>query len=256
MDITAEAPVPPHGKGMEIGGRRIDWTPKDVLFGVLWFLALFIAAPIPIATPFAVVWGDESSEFYAASLILSMVAEAGIVVVAAMYTFRKYGGSWERLGLGPITWRHAAWGLAAFVGAIIFAFAYGLIIEALDAEALKSDCDDQLPKDILNNTALLALAGITIIGFAPLCEEIFFRGFIFTGLANGWGVVAGIVASGFVFSMAHLGLNLHKTFVPILGIGIIFAFCYWRSGNLVSTILAHLIFNSMSYVVLTTRDCP
>ncbi|HEY8173755.1 MAG TPA: type II CAAX endopeptidase family protein [Dehalococcoidia bacterium] len=253
MDITANTPAP---RDVEVfPGRRIAWGPKDVLAGILWFIGLFVVMPIPFGLALFYGFGDGSNGYFAGSLVLSMAAEAGIVLVAATYSFRKYGGSWDRLGFTEVNWRVAGWGAAAFAGALAFSFAYGALIQVFDVEALKSKCDDQLPKEILNNKGLIALAGVTIIGFAPLCEETFFRGFTFPGIASRWGVAAGIIASAFLFSAAHISLNLHKTFVPIFGIGLIFAFCYWRSGSLVSTILAHLAFNTISFTAIAASSC-
>lgn len=254
MDITADDRVPPPQSGGWL--HRIEWTPRDVGLGVLWFIALFVVAPIPLAAPIALAYGEESDAFYASALIMGMFSQAGIVVVAAFFTFKKYGGSWERLGFRQPNWSTLGWAGAAIAGALALSAAYGLIVQALDIEALKSNCDDQLPVQIINDRRLLALAGITIIAFAPVCEETFFRGFVFPGLAGRWGAAAGVVASGVIFSSAHLSLNLYKTFIPILAIGIVFAYCYLRSGNLLSAILAHLTFNVISFSALAASDCP
>jgi hypothetical protein len=96
------------------------------------------------------------------------------------------------------------------------------------------------------------MAGIAVIGFAPVCEEIFFRGFIMPGMVKAWGVPIGIAVSGLLFSAAHIGPALHKTIVPIFIIGAVFGAAYYRSGNIFTTILAHLLFNSISFAFLAT----
>lgn len=258
MDVATTAAgsgAPYGGAGGGFGGRRIDWTLRDVGIGLLWFFAILIVVPSIVVLPFAIAWGDESDEFYASALILSAVAEAGIALVAAAFTFRKYGGDWTRLGFGWIDWKTVGWAGAAVGAALAFGFGYGVLVEVLDWSALKSECDDQIPKQILNNNALMALAGVAVIGFAPVCEETFFRGFALTGLARRFGAAAGIVLSALIFSVAHVSPSIHKTLVPIFGIGLIFAFVYWRGGNLVSSILAHLAFNALSFTALAVGDC-
>jgi len=251
MDIAAE-PARPEDGAPELHGQRIDWTPRDVLFGILWFLGLFLLAPIPIIAPFY-AFGDESTELYAAQFVASALAEVSIVVVAASFTFRKYGGGWERLGFKTPTGATWGWAVAALVGAFAVSYAWGIAIEALDIEALKSACDDQIPDTVLESNFLMALATIVIIAFAPICEETFFRGFITTGLLR-WGMVAAALASGLLFSAAHIGPNMHKTIVPIFGIGVVFGLAYLRSGNILSTVAAHLAFNSLSTIGLWTCD--
>jgi membrane protease YdiL (CAAX protease family) len=254
MDIAAgDSLTPPE---TQIGGQRIDWSAKDVLFGLLWFLGLFIVAPLIVTAPVAIAFGSSSDEFFASALVLAAVAEAGIAAIAAWYTFGRHGGGLARLGLRPPGWPTVGWAVATFVAALAFSLAWAGIINVFDIDALKSKCDDQIPKEILNNNALLALAGVSVVGFAPLCEEMFFRGFVFPGLARSWGIAAGIAGSALLFSIAHVSPSLHKTFVPILAIGLVFAFSYWRSGNLFSTVLAHLGFNVLSFVALNVESCP
>lgn len=252
MELRAEPASDPHEV---FPGRRIPWGPRDVGFGVLWFLLLFVLAPLPIALPFAVAYGEESTEFFAASLILGAASEVGLVAVAAAFTFRKYGGDWAHLGFRTPNWGTVGWATVALVVSLLIGALYTLLIEWLGVDVLEGKCDDQLPKDVLNNNGLMVLAGIIIVSFAPVCEEVFFRGFTFPGLARSWGVPAGIVVSALVFSLAHISLALHKTFVPILAIGLVFAFCYWRSGNILSTILAHLAFNSIAFVQIVATEC-
>jgi membrane protease YdiL (CAAX protease family) len=235
--------------------RRSAWGAREVGFGVLWFLLLFIIAPLPIAIPFVVAFGEESSEFFAASLVLGAGSEVGLVVVAAALSFRKYGGGWQALGFRRPGWSTLGWAVAALVASMTLGYLYAVLIDAFGVDVLAGECDDQLPKDVLNNTGLLVIAGVVIVSFAPVCEEVFFRGFAFPGLARSWGMPLGIAGSALVFSVAHLGPALHKTFVPILAIGLVFAFCYWRSGNILSTILAHLAFNSIAFAQIVATEC-
>ncbi len=244
---TGDVMLPP------FAGGRIDWTLRDVLFGVLWFFALFQIIPIPFVLPFALA-GTESELFFGANLVGGMGADVGLVVVAAFFTFRKYGGGWARLGFRTPSWGTLWWGLGAVVAAFALYAAYVGIIDWFDIDALRSQCDDQIPKQVLDSTVLMAILGVVVIGFAPVCEEIFFRGFIFPGMVKRWGVVAAVFASGLVFSVGHIGLAIHKTIVPILIIGAVFAAVYYKSGNIFSTMLAHLLFNAIAFVGLTQCD--
>ena len=253
MDITADSPLPSRPGETTVAGRRIDWTPRDVGIGVLLVIALFIVVPIPIAAPFAIAYGEESKPYYAAALVLGGLSSLGLIGVAAWLSFRKYGGGLDRLGLVAITgWAPVLWAGGALAVAFAAGAAYAGFVEVFDIDALRSACDDQLPRRVLDDPALLAVAGVIVVGFAPVCEEIFFRGFAFPGLARSWGVAAGVVASGLLFSLAHVSPNIHKTLVPILAIGVVFAYTYHRSGNILSTMLAHFVFNAISFTSLAT----
>jgi membrane protease YdiL (CAAX protease family) len=253
--IGGEGPAVAYEGGGPFTGGRVDWTLQDVLFALLWFLGLLIVVPLVIALPFAVATPDtEAPGPIAASLVGSAFADIGFIAVAAWFSFRKYGGSWERLGFAWPTWRAGGWALAALVAAFALSAAYGGIIELFDVEQLTSKCDDQIPDVVLENAALMALAGVIVIGFAPICEETLFRGFIFPGMARGWSVLAGITASAAVFAAAHIGPAWHKTFIPIFIIGAVFAATYYKSGNIFSTVAAHLVFNSIAFAGLTQCD--
>jgi membrane protease YdiL (CAAX protease family) len=252
MDIAAQPPYPSQPPDApQIAGRRIDWTGRDVLFGVLWFIAIFVGAQVVIL-PFALVYGDASSAFYASAFIFGAATEVGFVLVAANFTFRRYGGSWGRLGFGRPTLSTFGWAMAAFMAAFLFSAAYAVAIDRLGLDFLKSKCAEQIPKEVRDHRNLLALASLDVIAFAPICEELFFRGFVFTGLTRRWGLVAGIIASGLLFAGAHL---IYKSFIPIAGVGIIFAFTYARSRNILSTMMAHLAFNSVSIAAIAAGGC-
>lgn len=252
MDITANAPLPGERPGHEApAGRPVPWSLGDVLVGIGWFIGLFFAGQV-LVVPVALAYGAKSHELYATALVIGAVVEVAIAVVAFELTARRYGAGIAALGIGPPSWRTLRWALAAFVLAMAVSYAYGILIEVLDIDALRSECAEQIPDQVRETRWLLALAAVTVIAFAPVCEELFFRGFLFPGLARGWGVVPAIIISGVLFGAAHL---LYKSFIPIAGVGIVFAFAYYRSGNILSTMLAHLAFNSLSIAFIAGGAC-
>ena len=235
-----------------VAAGRVDWTLGDVGLGLAWFIGLYLVASALLVLPVAVAFGEDSAGTLAWTLIASGGISLSFVAVAATYTFRRHGGGWERLGLArPRSWSVLWWGLAALAAAFIAAYIYGAIIEYFDIGYLQSECDDQIPSQVIDNWRLLALAGFVTIAIAPATEEIFFRGFLFPGLGRRWGVAAGLAGSAALFALPHI---LPQVLLPIFLIGLIFSAAYWRSGSLYSTILAHLIFNSLSFAAVATCD--
>ena len=253
MEIASEAPPPASGGERRdiVAGRLIEWTGGDLFAAIGWFIGLFIAGQVA-TIPFLVIYGDTSNEFFASAFIFGALVELGIVAVAANYSFRRYGGSFERLGFGPVEGSTLLWALGAFVGALALASAYSVVVQVFGLDFLKTECAEQVPKEVRDERMLLALASLVVIVFAPVCEEIFFRGFMFTGLARLWGLVPGIIASGMLFSAAHVS---YKSFIPIALVGMVFAFTYSRSRNIVSTMLAHCAFNSLSIALIAGGSC-
>lgn len=219
--------------------------------GILWFIGVFFGAQFA-SLPFAFAFGEKSGQFYTAAFVFGGAAEAGFAIIAVNYTVRRYGGGWQRLGVRPIDRRALLWAGGAFISALAVSSIYSLIINALDLHFLQSACDEQIPTGIRDNRALLALAAFVVIAFAPLCEELLFRGFVFPGLARAWGVPLGVFASAAIFGSAHL---LPSVIMPITAVGMVFAYTYWRSKNIVSVILAHLAFNSLSIAFIAGTTC-
>jgi len=89
----------------------------------------------------------------------------------------------------------------------------------------------------------IVLFAIVAVVMAPLCEEIFFRGFVFKGFATSWGWVTGAVVSGALFSLAHLQLTL---FLPLFTLGFGLAWVYQRTGSLWTSVALHATFNGVA----------
>jgi len=244
--------TPPPDRPQEIHGNRISWTGPDVAAGIAWFIGIFIGGQIVVAIIAIANGSAESNTTYTAAFIVGAIVEVAIGGVAYAMTAGKYGGGLRRLGMRMPDGRTFAWALAAFVGALVVAYLYGAIIEVFGIDQLKSDCAEQIPAGVRHTRWLLALAALVVVAFAPLFEEMFFRGFVFTGIARVWGLAAAIVASALLFSAAHLD---YKSFIPIAGVGMVFAYAYWRSGTIFTTMMAHCAFNSVSIAFIAGGAC-
>ena len=104
----------------------------------------------------------------------------------------------------------------------------------------------EIPADLIfpGLGAILTYQALAL--WTPLTEEIFFRGFVFGGLAPRLGVARAMVASALVFSLFHLSLGL---IVPIFITGMLLAWLYQRTGSLWPPVLAHAGQNSLAIVL-------
>lgn len=77
------------------------------------------------------------------------------------------------------------------------------------------------------------------------CEEIYFRGFCQTGLANSYGMWAGIFMTAGLFSVAHLSpYYIHLFFF----LGVILSWLFATSGSLWIPIICHFVNNTWTFV--------
>jgi len=160
----------------------------------------------------------------------------------------------ERLASLGVSGGHS--GASALRGAVAFLAAFPLAVGAgwlgrLIHVALTGT--EPAPHPVIERLAeaealeIAALVGVACV-VAPLCEELFFRGFLCPSIRDRFGVAAGVVASSLVFALVHLGLpNQMATFV----LGVAFCLVYERSGTLVAPVVAHAIFNGvqLAYVL-------
>jgi len=124
---------------------------------------------------------------------------------------------------------------------------------SLSAAGIEPDTD--LPDAVYDNVLPLTIALILTTLIAPFVEEVFFRGFVYGGLARRFGWVWGAIGSGLLFGAAHIA-NAGYVYVvpPIIGIGILFAWAYRYSRSLYTSIAAHFLFNLLQMIaVLASR---
>ena len=88
---------------------------------------------------------------------------------------------------------------------------------------------------------------ICVCLIAPLMEELFFRGVVLKAASQHWGVASGIFVSAFVFGIIHF--QNYET-IPLVVFGILLALVTVKTGRLGPAVIAHVIFNSVSTVVL------
>lgn len=72
--------------------------------------------------------------------------------------------------------------------------------------------------------------------FAPLYEEIFYRGIVFDNLKKHFGAVAGILISSALFSISHLELT---SFLQFFVAGMLLSYIYYKTRNLTYPMLLH-----------------
>ncbi|PWN08156.1 CPBP family intramembrane glutamic endopeptidase [Rhodohalobacter mucosus] len=96
----------------------------------------------------------------------------------------------------------------------------------------------------------ILLFGLFNVAVVPaFCEEIMFRGYIMRALERSWGIIAGIVVSGFLFGMFHLQL---PNLFPLAMIGVVLALMTWLSGSIWPAVLAHFINNGAAVLLGST----
>ena len=149
-----------------------------------------------------------------------------------------YGHSVRGIG-GLALWTVA--GLA--IGAIAVASAFALSL-MFGAELPESQAALELFADLSNVGSQVAVA-IAVTVFAPLFEEILFRGFLYRNLRDMIQPVPAMLVTGVLFGIVHLDPAF---MFQLSALGAVLCFAYERSGSLLVPIAIHAVWNGAQLV--------
>ena len=98
-----------------------------------------------------------------------------------------------------------------------------------------------------HNLFTLSLLIIEIVVFAPVAEELIFRGFLYKFLRQRFSFVLSAFLVSFLFALMHFNF---KSFIPIAVLGFGFCYIYEKTQNILAPIIMHLIHNSLTAVII------
>lgn len=88
---------------------------------------------------------------------------------------------------------------------------------------------------------------LVVVALMPaICEEMFFRGFVFTSFKGKKSYKSAIIFSGILFGFMHMDF---LRIIPTSILGIIFAYTVYKSGSIFVAMLLHFINNSVAVLV-------
>ncbi|MBW4591712.1 MAG: CPBP family intramembrane metalloprotease [Brasilonema angustatum HA4187-MV1] len=132
------------------------------------------------------------------------------------------------------------WGLGGYCVALPIVVVVSLINQQLWQGQGGSNPLLQLALESQDTVALAIFFSTAAIA-APIFEELLFRGFLLPSLTRYLSVWGSILASGFLFAVAHLSLS---EILPLFALGIVLGVVYTRSRNLLAPMLLHSLWNS------------
>ncbi len=204
----------------------VTWKIRDVVIGFAMVavsllalgLILVISSPHPIGVA-----------------ILAIASGLPMLLVVWILAVRKYRISWASVGLRlPAQGKSYWFAPAALFASLMMTALYALGVTALGIDLL---IPQEPPPEIFGDGFSKIAVAVAVAGFVPFAEELFFRGFVFGGIAARYGVGIGAVSSSAIFALAHIAPG---SIIPILFTGIIFAWAYTKTRSLWIPILAHM----------------
>jgi uncharacterized protein len=239
MGLDDDEPVEPR--------REVPWTAGDAVLGVVLLIpALLVLGGIIFAVGVLLfqLFGIARPPYFeiVSAGTASFVASIGLVwwlgIKRARGRAADLGLANMRLSLDlPLAL------LGEFVVFIALAV-YSLIL----IQGLGISVPEQPVVEMFGRTgAGIFLAALFIVVLAPIGEEIFFRGFLYTAFRRQWGVAPALALSSAVFALFHLEPLL---FVPMFVIGLILASLFEYRRSLAPAIFLHAINNLIALITV------
>jgi uncharacterized protein len=235
-----EGAAPPKPRGSDAWPV---WAPVLALISALVagnILGLLIAVVAELGGAEVFVEGKDAP----AGVVIAGAYVVGAVFVASAIAFARMSGPVHAADFGLRAtrfWR--AVGLTiAFYLAFVFSAAlwFSLVGTPGDEELL-----DALGVD--RSVLLAILGGIAVCVFAPVGEELLFRGFMYPALRNRLGIAAAAILTGAVFGLLHGFSAEAKVLVPLALFGAALCLLYQTTGSLYPCIALHAINNSIAF---------
>jgi membrane protease YdiL (CAAX protease family) len=219
---------------------------------VLLLLLLVFVITNLVALPFAsdaaaLLLGEGDLSLLGATVIL-VSTQAALLLVTWLFVVRPNalaglpvpGPDTPAAVRSGLVWGIGGWFVATLVSAVVV-----LVLQAFGIEAAPQAAEQALSQI----DPWLAVLALVIV--APIAEEVFFRGVVFNAWLREGGRRAAYVGSAVLFGVIHLNL---VAFVPIVILGLILAWVYERSRNLVAPIVLHAVFNGINVAVFLLAD--
>ncbi len=226
------------------------WSGRD-LGAALGLLLLGYAVVVAAVTLVALGVGDPEVDPTSALAVavITLGFEIWLAVIVLALATRK-DLTLEQLGFRPLRGMAALWPLATWASGLAIVIVYGVAILAIE-NATGRDLSrlaegNPLPETEAMTDTVWFVLGLSVVVAAPLAEELFFRGLLFRAIQARWGLALGMAISGLLFALVHFEVSV---VIPFWGIGMLFAFAYYQSGSLWTPVIAHAIFNGVSFIV-------
>lgn len=226
----------------EHGIRFVRWRPRDIVLGTIALFAISIAL-IPISLVVHVSGREDVGPIV---ILATSGLEALLIFVVWRRAVRRYArGGWAAVGFRPPA---SIFSLLVFPAVLLASLSFTALYEmAVNWLAIDWLMPESLPVDLFGEGVIRVLIVASVALLIPVVEEMFFRGFLFVGLAARYGAPTGLVVSAAVFAVAHADV---RTMIPIFVAGLLFGWAYHVTRILWVPIAAHACQNLAALMLL------
>jgi len=223
---------------------------------LLGVMIIFLFYGLNLLTPFTSSAAEPKAELTASAAWSSSVLQL-LVVIIPIALIGRNSHLPEVLGLKPrniafvILLAIAGWFLAAFINAGLMALGLESFIERVFGSAERQEVVDTMAK--AKDPALLIALFVAAVIVAPIVEEIFFRGYLYTVAKRFSDRFFAAIISSLIFALMHGNMI---ALLPLFFLALILAGLFELTGSLWAPIALHMLFNGISTAVLIFGELP
>jgi uncharacterized protein len=238
---------------------QTPWTIWQTLSGILWTLVPYLVffqlvslsstssthptRPVPLSPQIDLI--------YALATVVYAIVGEGVFLIAPVYFARRTSAGDMRSTMQALGFRRfnirrvLPWIILLFLSFLLINILYDVLLTALH---LSVQTNDQVVLQRGRVAPISTYAAlIAAVAIAPICEEVFFRSFIFMGFLRAMPTWVAIVASAFLFALVHQD---PASFAVLFCIGLALAFLRWYSNSIWPGIILHALNNAASALLI------
>jgi uncharacterized protein len=170
----------------------------------------------------------------AQSAAVVLLELAYLLPVVIIFAWRRI--DWRHLGFRRFAWNTLSIGCGLLIGSYIIIILHNALLYLLGVDTQGENIMRLFAE--LDSPVWFFIVGAV---FAPLVEEIFFRGFLFQGFRARYGWVTAMLLSAAIFAVAHLDLVV---LIPTFILGCLLAYVFHRSNSIWPGVMLHFLVNS------------
>lgn len=224
----------------------------SVIFGGIIFLAFVVSQMLAMGAYIGYQYGEVADdqlgvlifELQNNGTVLSLCTLTSLVacslLMAIFIKLKKSATIKSYLALNTFSFSHSK----TWFGYLIFA----LIAIDLTTVMLDKDVVPPFMEEVYYTAEPMWLLWLAIVIAAPLFEELFFRGFLLSGLSTSFvGPVLAVIFTSAFWAVIHLQYEPYYM-VTIFLLGLLFGFARLKTGSTLLTITMHSLVNFIAMV--------
>jgi len=224
------------------------WQPEAVLALMGTILAAFLFGNVAAGLLQHAGLTGFRTELSGGNILLATLSFQGAALVLGTVYLKAQELSW-RDALGSVSWKRCLL-LAVIVLAVVVPVMIGLkFLSELVLQKLHRPVEDQLAVTMILGAKPWVRAYLIFFAvvLAPLGEEFFFRGLLFSLLKRfGWPKLGWLFTS-FLFALFHTNA---PAFLPLFALALALTWLYEKTGGLLAPVMAHSLFNTANLALL------